>query len=94
MKKEKDLKDTGDQNGVMITIDWLKEKHDKFSFDGMLKTIIALNKVTNFWCCYVSDVNDVSEETYNALEAFGFDIAYKGDDEMGHYYLIRWGEVE
>lgn len=94
MKEILCLMHTGEQNGVMITIDWLKEKHDKFSFDGMLKTIIALAKVTNFWYCYVSDVNDVSEDTYNALEGFGFDIAYKGDDQNGHYYLIKWGEVE
>lgn len=93
-KGREEEKKVEDVNNFVITKEWLNTKHEKFSFDWMMKTIIALAKIDTKWECYVPDVNDVSEDTYNALEAFGFDIIYKTRVTNGlkGVYIIKWGE--
>lgn len=85
-----------DVNGFMITAKWCVTKHDAFSFDEIIKAIMDLShsglKRTRV---IVHEVTDLSEETFNKIEAFGFDIIWKGEKTASSagYYLINWSKL-
>lgn len=78
-----------------ITAEFVFRYNPKYTLEDILKRIITKAKHHNLreYALYCPKCTDVSQETYNEIEARGFGIVWKTKKsaQFDGYYLITWG---